>query len=259
MKLRNEKVDMRMLMACTLTGLDEWTDLDKVVSLSRRYKFAEWGVLYSPARQGVEKRYPSFNKIGWINQLREMRVCRLAMHVCGVGVNEVIGGRQGWLDEWLEGFGRVQLNLRGDRFASEQVADAVRRIRSADSQRTVIVQVNAANMGLCRELNGIVGLELLWDSSGGRGVGCEKWANWGDAQHQGIAQCMWGYAGGLGPCNVTTELPKIARAANGRAFWIDMEQKLRSDSDEFDLAEAEEVLQAVASVAGIGPVAEIRY
>jgi hypothetical protein len=246
-------------MACTLTGLDEWTDLDRVLAMSRLYTFVEWGVLYSPARQGLDKRYPSFNNIRWISRLREMRVCRLALHVCGVGVNEIIGARSAWLDEWLRGFGRVQLNLRGDRFDSQEVADAVRKIRVGDSLRKVIVQVNQANMGLCRELNGMMGLEFLWDSSGGRGVVSQEWAQWGAAEHSGISQCLWGYAGGLGPCNVQGELPKIATAANGRPFWIDMEQKLRSEADEFDLAKAQAVLEAVEEMTGLQRAMKIGY
>lgn len=236
------------LQTCTLTGVDEWTDFERMARLSRRYPFVEWGVLYSPGRQGVENRYPVISGERW-TALRTSYRCRLAMHVCGVGVSEVIGAGTYWLEAWLSGFGRVQLNLRGDRFAAEDVAQAVRKLRAADPQRRVILQLNSVNRGLCEELNGMTGLEMLWDGSGGRGVLAKSWAQWGDPAHAAVSQCTWGYAGGLGPVNVAEELPKIIKAAGGRPFWIDMEQSLRNSEDRFDLDRAEEVLARVVFMA----------
>lgn len=232
------------LSACTLTGVDEWTDLDRMAWLSRRYPFVEWGVLYSPGRQGQENRYPVIGGERW-TALRASRSCSLALHVCGVGVSEVIGASAQWLETWLSGFGRVQLNLRGDRFATEDIAAAVKKIRGNEGQRRVVLQLNSVNRGLCDELNGVTGLEMLWDGSGGRGVLAKSWASWGDPAHATVSQCPWGYAGGLGPQNISEELPKIIKAAGGRAFWIDMEQSLRDEQDRFDLARAEEVLEQV--------------
>lgn len=238
------------LRSCTLTGVDQWTDLDRLSWLSRRYTFAEWGVLYSPGRQGLENRYPSISGCDWGVRLREMRWCKMALHVCGVGVNEVLGARTHWLEEWLTGFGRVQLNLRGDRFSGEMIAEGVRKIRQGAPERRVIVQLNDLNRPICEELNGVEGVEFLWDSSGGRGVKPHGWAIWGDGAHSKVSQSLWGYAGGLGPENVASELPEIGFASGGRPFWIDMEQKLRDQNDRFDLTKAEAVLDMVEKVSG---------
>jgi len=233
------------LRTCTLTGVDAWTDFGRMESLSRRFRFVEWGVLYSPGRQGQDNRYPSMGESSRWMDLRTKRACKLAMHVCGVGVSEVIGASAAWLEMWLTGFGRVQLNLRGDRFAAHDIASAVRKIRAGNPDRRVIIQLNSVNRELCEELDGMTGLEMLWDASGGRGLLAKSWAKWGDPAHSRVAQCPWGYAGGLGPQNVVEELPKIAEAAGGREFWIDMEQSLRDGEDMFDLDRAEAVLEMV--------------
>lgn len=47
-----------------------------------------------------------------------------------------------------------------------------------------------------------------------------------------------GYAGGLGPDNLETELPRIIGAARKHPFWIDMESSLRGLDDCFDLGKA---------------------
>lgn len=235
------------LQACTLTGVDEWTDFERMGRLSQRYPFVEWGVLYSPGRQGQENRYPVMSGPRWAH-LRASRRCRLALHVCGVGVSEVIGASPYWLETWLSGIGRVQLNLRGDRFAAADVVAAVRKLRAADPARRVIVQLNSVNRELCEELNGVTGLEMLWDGSGGRGVLAKSWAQWGDPAHASVSQSPWGYAGGFGPKNLSEELPKIIKAAGGRPFWIDMEQNLRNEEDCFDLARAEAVLDQVYEI-----------
>jgi len=52
-----------------------------------------------------------------------------------------------------------------------------------------------------------------------------------------------GYAGGLGPDNLKKELAKIHRLAGSRAYWVDMETKLRTDDDAFDLAAARRCLE----------------
>ena len=56
----------------------------------------------------------------------------------------------------------------------------------------------------------------------------------------------YGYAGGLGPDNLRTEIPKIAEASGRHDFWIDMEGKVRDDSDRLDLSKVRRVLEICA-------------
>lgn len=49
----------------TFTGVDEHTDLRGMIALSAQYPI-EWGVLFSPKRQGCETRYPPFHHIEWV-------------------------------------------------------------------------------------------------------------------------------------------------------------------------------------------------
>lgn len=57
----------------------------------------------------------------------------------------------------------------------------------------------------------------------------------------------WGYAGGLGPDTLATQLPRIAAAAGGQPVWVDMESRLRDAQDRFDIGAAARCLQAVDS------------
>ena len=62
----------------TFTGIDAGTDLARVESLSNTYPI-EWGVLFSPDRQGQEPRYPAMSVI---DNFRDLDV-RKSAHLCG--------------------------------------------------------------------------------------------------------------------------------------------------------------------------------
>ena len=49
---------MIKLKCVTMTGADEDTDISRMIYLSRRYPFVEWGVLISATRSGQQNRYP---------------------------------------------------------------------------------------------------------------------------------------------------------------------------------------------------------
>jgi len=80
---------------------------------------------------------------------------------------------------------------------------------------------------------------VLFDSSGGRGLAPVSWP-------APLPGTTCGYAGGLGPDTLTEQLPLIHTAANGRGYWIDMEGRLRTPEDRFDLDRARRCLEIVA-------------
>ena len=63
----------------TFTGVDGKTDPLALVELSDDYPL-EWGVLFSPKRQGAEPRYPRLETVGWM--VSELPV-RWSAHLCG--------------------------------------------------------------------------------------------------------------------------------------------------------------------------------
>jgi hypothetical protein len=79
-------------------------------------------------------------------------------------------------------------------------------------------------------------LALLVDASGGRGVSPISW-------DRPNTRKPVGYAGGLGPNNLAKELPRIAAVARD-PWWVDMEGKLRDESDWFAVGLAEKAICA---------------
>ncbi|EQD46836.1 hypothetical protein B2A_08708, partial [mine drainage metagenome] len=135
--------------------------------------------------------------------------------------------------------GRVQVNIdlaRAPEMAGP-VEAWVRENRGAHGPVT-ITQHNAANADLSARLADVPGHGFLFDASCGRGLATDEWP-------QPLAGSPCGYAGGLGPDRIAHELPRIAHAASGTSFWIDMESSLRDEVDNFRLTRALTVLRQI--------------
>lgn len=215
------------------------TSVDELIRLYREYPFVEWGVLYSATQEG-QGRYPSMR---WVDDLSKMIDSRregepkprFALHVCGRAVEEFLRG-EGHVFQVARRFGRVQLNFTAAKPSwSNLVAEACKRHFS------IITQHNAANESLSLSLQKQPNHAVLFDASGGRGIAPLSWP----AAFEWAKPC--GYAGGLGPETLEREIPRIHTAARGRAYWIDMESKLRDEQDRFDLQRAEHCLRIVES------------
>jgi hypothetical protein len=218
---------------CTLTGVDSSTSLDEVAGLSLEFPFVEWGFLLYLGRD--EGRYSAPSEIA-ARLERLAGNARVALHVCGrEALLQFCAGEGVTADlanQVEKMSGRIQLNLRLDLLPPIAIAPALDR-----SLVPVIIQHNRANTPLWDQLPGTQ--QTLFDASGGRGVLPESWPT-------PISTQPFGYAGGLSPENIATELPRMAAAAGGSAAWrwIDMEGKLRVE-DRFDLARCRQVLEAV--------------
>jgi hypothetical protein len=216
---------------CTLTGADDSTQPEDLFRLSADFPFVEWGVLLHEVQRGTG-RYPS---IGWIETLctdmPKHASGRFALHVCGRdAVKQFLLG-VGNASRIASYFGRIQLNFVWSSFDPGLVVEAIKR----HPEKTVITQYNAANAGLLDVIGKHSNHAVLFDESGGRGTSPQSWP-------PPIPGKLCGYAGGLGPDNLDTELPRIQHAAGRSAFWIDMEAKLRDDFDRFDLVRARRCL-----------------
>jgi phosphoribosylanthranilate isomerase len=226
--------DKAWLVGCTLTGLDERVSLEQVVALARRFPFVEWGVLYWDAADG-SGRYPGRE---WIERLVEdeaTRHLRLALHVCGRrAVHTLLSEPETWVARYSRLFGRVQVNFRHEHYDIEVIRAFVR----TRAPQVIITQHNKANRALAGLLAGEPNHVCLFDSSGGKGVLAAAWP-------PALSDVACGYAGGLGPSNVAEQIASIAQSAVG-PYWIDMEGKLRTPSNDLDLVACEQVLEAVS-------------
>lgn len=236
---------------CTLTGADEHINPDDLWSLSMRFPFVEWGILYSNNRQG-DGRYPSFE---WINALVKKngapavrgKLPNFALHICGGAVHEFIADPHGSAVGKVVsggGFQRVQLNFNIQRKSIDMVN--LRRALDLCRAKTIITQHNDNNQGVWRCLGGMRNHAVLFDASGGSGRECAHWPEPLVKSNPGLGEEEYpvcGYAGGLGPDNVAENLLRIHAAADGHPYWIDMEGRLRDKNDLFDLAVCQQVLQ----------------
>ena len=182
----------------TVTGADEKTDVASLSDLN-----AEIGFLFTATPEG-RNRYPRWE---WIREA-SLAVKRAALHVCGRDARNLIAA--GELP--VSGFQRIQIN--GGILANE-----VERICAMYPRHTIITQhhVNNAHLLFVKALNHAV----LIDGSGGCGVSPDAWA-------PPLTEKHVGFAGGLGPANLTSELGKIQTVARP-GWWADMENKLRVD------------------------------
>lgn len=209
----------------TFTGVDDHTDPAGLVELSKVYPI-EWGVLFSPKRQGIEPRYP---KMSTIHQLVEDLPLRWSAHLCGADARAVIEGGTSPHDELLrKHFARSQINTTDPDIQPSLIGDwAARRNLRAILQ--------------CRgEFPTVASVDVLFDASGGRGIVPSDWPT-------AVNTTLCGYAGGLRPDNVAQAVEVIGRRAT--RYFIDMESGVRDDSDRFSLEKCRAVCEAVYGVA----------
>lgn len=230
------------LSNCSLTGIDEATPLVELAVVSDMYPYAEWGFLYSPKRQGTPGRYPSVARIQ--RAFKELPAyVRVALHVCGSGVPELLDGESvvsGLLEQVRNRGGRVQLNF--DAAAREVQPERLRPFLLARPDLMFVTPHNDSNDTVTQALEGVENHAILFDSSPGREVTPQEW-------RAPIESVLCGYSGGLGPENLAHQLPRIYDAVGKAEFWINLEGRLRDEHDRFSMSNARKCLQVVSAEA----------
>jgi hypothetical protein len=221
----------------TFTGADPSCSVDALLGLLEDAPGLELAFLYSETRQG-SGRYPPAR---WIREtVTTIEQCigpgRVALHVCGRARFRFLDG--GPVDPELGELGRfARIQLNGE--LTREHAEAVETMMREHPERQLIVQCeHSADLRAALPPFGSA-LQVLFDASGGRGILRASWP-------RPLEGHVCGYAGGLGPDNVARELPRIAAAARGAPYWIDMEGKLRDEHDRCSVQLAKAVLREVA-------------
>lgn len=208
------------LIGVTLTGADESTDLDRLQRLLTAHPELEVGLLYSCTPEW-RNRFPSTK---WLRHAVSKLAGRYAVHICGRGAREeLLDGELSWL---VASASRVQVN--GGIHPSELSSLAAK-------VSVLITQHTPANESLAND-HLVHNHQLLVDGSGGRGHSPSQW-------RRPLTNKPVGFAGGLGPDNIASELDRIRQVARGR-WWIDLEEKLRTN-DWFDLDKCEAFIDLV--------------
>ena len=250
-------VKLRALGFC---GADDSVHPGQLALYSQSYPFVEWGVLFRPDKEGTA-RYASPT---WVQQLaaiaqKNTTAMQLAAHLCGERVNQVLAGDDSFvknLTQW--GFGRVQINATAvNGVDTSRLAESVRDFLSVVVKYPMLEFILQKNDETKPLWNGILELDdealgclrgelppnvsMLLDESKGTGVLATSWPT-------PPKEYRIGYAGGIGPDNISSVLEKVSVAAAGREVWIDMESRLRSEKngkDVFDLDKCYQVIDAV--------------
>lgn len=233
-----------ILSHVTMTGVDDATPIDWLISTSAEFPLVEWGILYSPKRAGHGGRYPAVDTIRKLLTTLPSSA-QIALHVCGEGVFQLFSG-DGDITALVNMLdkrgGRVQLNIRRQAYISmsHMLVSPIAALIVAYPNLTFITQYTKESIGVCRELSQHTrdNYALLFDESGGRGIVPTTWP-------AGLPGVQCGYAGGLGPDNIAEEHVKI-RAVASEVYWLDMETKIRNpDSDLLDLDAVERCLRSL--------------
>lgn len=254
-----KKTKVTKLRALGFCGADDSVSPNLLGIFSHSYPFVEFGVLFRPDKEG-QPRYASSE---WVERLslvykRSHGRMRLAAHLCGSRVNEVLDGDDAFLTKLANlGFQRVQINATAvngvDTSRLGESVECFSKIISDHPELEFILQKNEETkplweglLNLDSEMAGKVGhlpenVSMLVDESKGTGVLASSWPS-------PPMEYEIGYAGGIGPSNISKVLQDVLHAGSGREIWIDMESSLRSvknDKDVFDLDKCYSVIEKV--------------
>lgn len=233
----------------TFTGADPTCSVDALMSLLAEAPWVELAFLYSASQNG-NGRYPPAR---WIRETVDtIEECigrgRVALHLCGSARFLFLEGKE--VDPELGGldrFSRIQLNGK----LTREYGNAMDTLLQDHPECRLIVQdVHAVDLLAALPPFGSP-VQVLFDASGGRGILRASWP-------RPLVGHVCGYAGGLGPENIAREIRRIAAAAEGRPYWIDMEGKLRDEHDHFSVARAREVIAALMRTELEPPAVESR-
>jgi hypothetical protein len=227
----------------TLTGADDRTSIDDLLSVSEQYSFVEWGILFSKSRQG-QSGYPSWS---WIDGLCLFDHLRLSAHLCGQWVTDSIRGSFTFLEEHENVdrvFSSIQINCYKDLLRQAIDSPSLWRNISMihNGYKSTILGGDYSKVAISVDEFLNAGVYPLYDASGGNGLSPEKWPVPFRTEHGTPLFC--GYAGGLGAHNICSELVKIEEAVGDTSIWIDMQSGVRTN-DCFDLSKCRKVLHEV--------------
>lgn len=227
----------------TLTGADDGVNPQELNAISAKFPSVEWAILYSLDKEGTA-RNPS---APWRERFLALGLTYTAAHLCGTSVFRAIldPERSQALMADLQRYRRIQVNInaRKPEFTSDEVLTVYRALHKAGLR--LILQYHAESAEVIDQFiseldeEGQMRVDLLVDGSRGKGIKPEAWPEPFDVP------TFTGYAGGLGPEVIATELTKIrasvAKTGSDKPFWIDMESGIRTDN-QFDLEKVRRVL-----------------
>lgn len=231
------------LTKVTITGADDSTLIESLISLSTDFPFVEWGILVSKQQEG-SYRFPSREWIDKYSIAAARHNFNTSTHVCGRWTRDMLLGTLDWheLPNCLRVCQRIQINTHAEPHVGNM---GFLDVLEAQRRKQFIFQIDGVNEVYMYAALGAGGFDVagLFDKSGGAGILPDSWPEPSDFGHS----IPYGYAGGLGPENVSDQIHMIEAAARNE-YWIDMERRVRTpDDSELDLDAVQTVLEKMAS------------
>jgi len=239
----------KILNRVTITGADDSTRLDNLFTLSNKYPWVEWGILLSASSQSR----PRFPSLPWTTELEaRMRASvfkekiSTSGHLCGKWVRHICKGD--WssftkeMPVWMM-FKRLQLNFHSYLHKIKDKQAFIQGFKGLEEEhpypKQFIFQLDNVNNEIVDvAIKGGVDACPFFDLSGGVGTLPDHW-------EKARENIYTGYAGGLSPENVTSQLEEIEKVCGEGPIWIDVETHVRTpDNRALDMEKVEAFLEA---------------
>ncbi len=235
------------LVYITCSGANEFTSIETLFSLYEEFPLIEFGIQVSG-----EKCYAGSERFVWLQNLHKLILLR------GIDLPLALHLNRDWVSAFCKGdlpidlrmllsyqdshkrpmFKRIQLNFKIGRDEAPEQKMLEQSMLMFPEVR-FILSYNQSNAGLIQDMyqNQKVKFDCLFDDSFGEGVLPAR-------RHAPVfAHVVQGYAGGLSPDNICSELDKIALVMPKDAqFFIDAEGKLKGDDGHFSYFKAHDFL-----------------
>ena len=221
-------------MDITFTGVDEWTSLEDLSDLWRRYPRVEFAALVGSSTRftrtsAMIRSKPRFPSRATVSALMGVSVALgspVAIHFCGMASRQIYDRVFVNVLDMSHGFTRVQVNASSGGYNFTALKEFAELL--GPNQR-VIMQV--------RDTSDVVPvhpkIQYLHDRSGGRGI-----ADFGCWLAPPRSNLRFGYAGGLTAETLHEALGRLDKWKGDS--WLDMESGVRTN-DRFDITKVEKV------------------
>jgi hypothetical protein len=216
----------KIINTIAVTGADDSTSIQDMVKLQQKYPFIEFAILIKSPTVSRSS-FSRFPCIEWLNKLAEQsHLLNLSMHLCSRPVKDILD--HGVLPDHIANikYKRIQINTHAEPHSYSRMS--LYKCFEENANTTFIFQLDGVNEHMFTDSidAGYKNIAGLYDLSHGAGILPDKWI---ETPKNGI---LYGYAGGLSPENVASQLSKIEKLTDNT--WIDAETYLRTDS-KFDL------------------------
>lgn len=232
-----------MIKKVTITGADNSISPSLLTELQKEFPFVEWGILVSRKQFG-NNRFPSKE---WIDSLLQESGLNLSVHLCGAYVREFLMGDFKFKQEipsLFEAAKRIQINTHGEPHTTK-LNEIVAFMAMWPSKQFIFQYDDANTTFIDNVLADTYNGAALFDLSHGAGLLPSQWPK----PLEGV-KC--GYAGGLSPDNIESQIEKIESIVGDTEIWIDMETHVRSNMDAlFDFVKVRKCLEISSCAVGV--------